>query len=104
MTIIPTDYAIRSAWIEGRATRSNLKNWVVESSMDGQMWIVIDRQENTHELNGSMKTATFKLQTSVQCRFIRLTNIGNTTRGNDYVQLSAWEIFGSLVQSKDSLP
>lgn len=62
------------------------------------MWIAIDRRQNRSELNGPMKAATFKVQNTVQCRFIRLTNIGETTRGDDYLHLSAWEIFGTLIQ------
>jgi hypothetical protein len=96
--IVPTDYAIRSAWVEGQATGSNLRNWVVETSMDDRRWIVIDHQQNSSELNGSMKAATFKVQKRVQCRFIRLTNIGATARGDNYLHLSAWEIFGTLIQ------
>jgi hypothetical protein len=84
--------------MEGQATGSNLKNRVVETLMDTQMWMVIDRQRNSSELSGPMKAVTFKLRKRIQCRFIRLTNIGGTTCGDNYLQLSAWEIFGSLIQ------
>jgi hypothetical protein len=96
MTIEPTAYAIRSAWMEGRTTGSNLKNWIVETSMDGQEWTAVDRQNENDQLDGSMKTATFSISRAEKCRFIRLTNIGRTWRGDDYLHLSAWEIFGTV--------
>jgi hypothetical protein len=35
---------------------------------------------------------------SGECRFIRLVNSGGNHDGRDYLAISAWEIFGSLIE------
>jgi hypothetical protein len=33
-----------------------------------------------------------------ECRFIRLVNVGKNHFGDDQLNISAWEIFGSLIE------
>jgi hypothetical protein len=94
--IAPTHYAIRTNSMgPGFA---HLKSWVVETSVDGVSWQEVAREENSEQLNGSHFTGIFELAFGGECRFIRLVNIGRNHRGNDGICISAWEIFGTLIE------
>jgi hypothetical protein len=95
--IVPTHYAIRSYNFE--SGRYHLKSWVVETSVDGQMWQEVDHQENNQDLNGRYRTRIFQVSAGVcrPCRMIRLVNIGRNHFGDDCLQIGAWEIFGDLL-------
>jgi hypothetical protein len=94
--IIPTHYTIRTNW-QGPGGR-HLKSWRVETSMDGESWREIAREENNEQLNGKRFTGTFAVAGRGECRSIRLVNIGRNHIGNDQLWISAWEIFGNLVE------
>jgi hypothetical protein len=94
--VVPTHYAIRS--FSGEPGCSHLKAWVVEQSMDGDNWLVIDNKEDNNELNGKVITKVFRVVVSEPCRYIRLVNIGMNHMGNDTLMISAWEIFGTLLE------
>jgi hypothetical protein len=91
-----THYAIRT-W-EGDPGNSHLKSWLVETSADGKSWRKVSREEDNEQLNGRNLTGTFPVAGSGDCGFIRLVNIGRNHRGSDALAISAWEIFGSLVE------
>jgi hypothetical protein len=42
-------------------------------------------------------TGTFPVAVSGKCRFIRLVNIGRNHCGSGSLNISAWEIFGCLI-------
>jgi hypothetical protein len=94
--IVPTHYAIRS-YDAGPGT-ANLKSWAVETSADGKGWQEVDHRENNNELNGKLLLRTFAVADAAPCRFIRLVNIGKNHWGNDQPCMSAWEIFGRLIE------
>jgi hypothetical protein len=94
--VIPTHYTIRT-W-DGAAGHSHLKSWAVETSEDGENWREVAREEDNVELNGPWLIHTFVVAGGTECRFIRLVNIGSNHRGNDCLYLSAWEIFGALIE------
>jgi hypothetical protein len=94
--IVPTHYAIRTC--PGGAGGSHLKSWLVETSTDGKSWREVAREENNMELNGRKFTKTFAVAGGGECRFIRLVNIGRNQYGQSAIYISAWEIFGSLVE------
>jgi hypothetical protein len=94
--ITPTHYAIRSS--DGCPVWYNLKSWLVETSADGERWQEVDHKEDSEELNGRWFTRTFAVAQAGPCRFIRLVNIGRNHRGNDLLWISAWEIFGTLIE------
>jgi hypothetical protein len=50
------------------------------------------------EDNRDRFTGTFAVAGGGECRFIRLVNIGRNHAGNDRLKISAWEIFGSLIE------
>jgi hypothetical protein len=94
--IEPTHYTIRT--YDSGPGCSHLKSWLVETSADGKSWREVAREEGNKQLNGPRFTATFPVAGGGECRFIRLVNIGRDHFGNDTLVISAWEIFGSLVE------
>jgi hypothetical protein len=94
--VIPTHYAIRThSWYPGGC---HLKSWLVETSEDGESWQEVARQEDKWEIQGEYFLRTFPVASCGECRFIRLVNIGRNQSDNDILCISAWEIFGSLIQ------
>jgi hypothetical protein len=91
--IVPTHYTIRT--YDGN---SHLKSWLVETSADGKNWREVAHEENNTQLNGKFFTATFAVADGGECRFIRLVNIGRNHYGGDGILISAWEIFGNLIE------
>jgi hypothetical protein len=92
--VVATHYAIRSYG----GTPCHLKSWVVEASEDGQNWTQIDHREQDQELNGAKVLRTFRVTEARPCRFLRLVQIGRNHRGDDCLCVSAWEMFGSLLE------
>jgi hypothetical protein len=95
--IVPRRYTIRTYDDDGYVG-SHLKSWVVETLADGQSWREVAREEDNEHLNGAAFTDTFAVAGGGECRFIPLVNIGRNHYGDDEICISAWEIFGSLVQ------
>jgi hypothetical protein len=94
--IMPTHYTIRT---HGDGLSGNhLKSWLVETSADGKSWQEVAHEEANGQLNGKWFTATFPVAGGGECRFIRLVNIGRNHWGSDSLYISAWEIFGGLVE------
>jgi hypothetical protein len=94
--ILPTHYAIRTSF---RASGLfHLKSWVIETSVGGENWREVAREENNEQLNGNRLTGTFAAADGRECRFIRLVQIGRNHCGNGILAMTAWEIFGGLVE------
>jgi hypothetical protein len=94
--IVPTHYTIRT-W-RGNPGGHHLKSWVIETSTDGENWREVAHEEDNKQLNGKWFTATFAVAGGEECRFIRLVNIGRNHFGDDSLWISAWEIFGNLIE------
>jgi hypothetical protein len=94
--IVPTHYTIRTN--RNGQGGPHLKSWLVETSVDGENWREVAREENNNQFNGALFTATFPVRGGGECRFIRLVNIGRNHNGNNVLWISAWEIFGSLFE------
>jgi hypothetical protein len=94
--IAPTHYTIRSYW--GVPGDWHLKSWIVETSADGESWREVAHEENNERLNGSRFTGTFTAAGGGACRLIRLVNIGKNHQGSDQLVVSAWEIFGNVIE------
>jgi hypothetical protein len=87
----PTHYTLRTYW---------LKSWVLEGSLDGVDWTVIDQQTDTQDFTQrDVKAASFKVSEPRECRFIRLTQTANHTQT---LCLQFWgvEFFGTLFESQ----
>jgi hypothetical protein len=76
----------------------HLESWLVEMSADGKSWLEVAREENNEQLDGAVFSGTFAVAGGGECRFIRPVNIGRNHYGNDILSISAWEIFGSLIE------
>jgi hypothetical protein len=94
LRVRPTNYTIRSM---------GLKSWVIEGSVDGKNWTEIDRQTDNEKFKlacGSF-TGTFPVSKTVECRFIRLTQIERykyRLSGQYELELWAIEFFGTLFE------
>jgi hypothetical protein len=95
-SIVLTDYTIRTH--DDDSGGEHLKSWLVETSADGENWREVGREEDNKQLNGNLLTGTFAIAGGVKCRFIRLVNIGRNHYGSDCLMISAWEIFGRLIE------
>jgi hypothetical protein len=94
--IVPTHYAIRTN--EDGPGDAHLKSWLVETSADGESWQEVAREEDNEQLNGELLIRVFTVASGGECRFIRLVNIDRNHIGNDQLAITAWEIFGSLIE------
>jgi hypothetical protein len=65
---------------------------------DAWNWREVAPEEGTEQLHGSYFTATFVVTGGRECRFIWLMTIGGNHHGNNAFGISAWEIFGSLIE------
>jgi hypothetical protein len=92
--IVPTHYTIRMYG----PSNYHLKSWFIETSVDGENWREVTREEDNKQLNDSRFIGTFPVAGAGERRFIRLVNIGRNHYGNDCLLISAWEIFGSLIE------
>jgi hypothetical protein len=93
----PTHYTIKSL---------NLKSWVIESSLDGRSWTEIDRQMDNYDFRRNtpfapVKSASFAVSNSTECCFIRLTQTGKNHAGSDFLSIRVFEVFGTLIESRE---
>jgi hypothetical protein len=72
---------------------------VVESSLDGESWTEIDRKRDNDDFK-DWGTASFVLSKSAECRFIRLTQTGKNHYPADFLRISAFEFFGTLLKCR----
>jgi hypothetical protein len=94
--IVPTHYTIRTNGVS--VGGAHLKSWLVETSVDGKSWQEVAREEDNTQFTSGYFTVTFAVACGEECRFIRLVNIGRNHFGDDQLNVSAWEIFGALVE------
>jgi hypothetical protein len=55
-------------------------------------------EDNNGQLNGMFFTGTCELSGGGECRFIRLVNISKNHWRNDGIVISAWDIFGTIIE------
>lgn len=93
-----TGYSIKTpGWISGNR---NPKSWDLEGSNDGKCWRLIDRHENSYDLDGFSITKTYHFRPTAQFRYIRMRQTGPNHAGNDYLCLCELELFGTLIAHK----
>jgi hypothetical protein len=71
-------------------------NWIVEGSIEGTEWVELDRQNNCRDLVGLNRSVTFSGSGKEFFRLIRLRQTGKNNRGDDFLTVSAIELFGVL--------
>jgi hypothetical protein len=82
--------------IDRRGQKLIGKRWMVESSLDGEAWTEIHRKTDNKDFQDGVRTASFAVSKSVECRFIRLTQTGERHCGLDHLVIDAVEFFGTL--------
>lgn len=93
--VVVSNYTIKT--IKFCEDSCHMKSWCIEGSADCMNWEMIDEQD-TNELNGSNKIASFKCKNeSEPCRYIRLRMTGPNQRGDNLLALNNIEFFGVLV-------
>jgi hypothetical protein len=65
---------------------------------DGENWREVAHKEDNEQLTGSLYAATFAVASGGECRSIPLVNAGRNHFGDGGLGISAWEIFGSLLE------
>jgi hypothetical protein len=66
-----------------------LRSWVVEGSLDGTTWMVLDERRNNAQASKTEPIPTFSVEASSFVRSIRLRLTGKTADNNYYLILSA---------------
>jgi hypothetical protein len=86
LRVRPTHYTICS---------SDLQSWVLEGSLDGESWAVIDRRMKRREFT-DWNAASFAVYDTVEVRFIRLSGPGGLHPDDNGLLLTSVEFFGTL--------
>jgi hypothetical protein len=91
----PFQYIIRSGPFT--AGSAHPRHWVVEGSVSGTIWTVIDRRDNENALNGANLTVKFGIPTQHhhQFRLIRIRQTGLNHCGNNSMTLAYFGIIGT---------
>jgi hypothetical protein len=97
--VLLTSYTIRSLVGCGRGD-CHPSNWVVETSVNGTVWTVVDEQNNNYALNGADRKVYFDIHESNWCagRFVRLRQTGRNHADTRYLRLTSFEVFGDLYE------
>jgi hypothetical protein len=92
--IYPTKYYIRSRNYD----HHHMQSWVIEGSnnRDENEWIELDRRDNIGELSQANGSVTFPIEQSDWFRWIRLRQTGKTSSNDDFLIISAFDIFGFI--------
>jgi hypothetical protein len=99
-SISPSNYTIKSA---GNGSH-HLVKWSLVGSNDGTTWIDLDRRE-TNELSGNYIVKSYEcasVPSSSFFRFIRLTQTGKNSSGQDNLMLANLELFGDMINASGS--
>lgn len=95
--IMPTDYAIQSRnWTKNCG---HPKNWVIEGSIDGNDWQILDQQQNFVGLNDANVVNTFSIKNQERKEFslIRMRSIGLSCAGTNTLSFKSIEFYGEYI-------
>ena len=70
-------------------------NFILENSLDGINWILIDEQK---KINFTGKDFKQNLLNSKKCYFIRIKNIGKNVDGENFLIIPYIEFFGNIYE------
>jgi hypothetical protein len=98
-TVHLTGYAIRSQYDRGPGC-CHLRDWLIETSVDGDDWRIVDKRKNNGELNDQNVSRYFEIREDLRqdCRFVRLRQTGKSHANNDSLFFSSFEVFGDLIE------
>lgn len=100
-------YSIKS-YPDDEDCGKHLREWVVEGSIDGENWEILDEHINDSTLNGPNIISNFPVkQSDLFFRYVRLCQTGPTWHDADFLYLSNlcisnFEIFGKLKKIKEN--
>jgi hypothetical protein len=95
-SVIVTHYALRS---NAFLNVHNLMKWRIEVSDNGEDWAVVDEQEN-EKMCAKNVTVGFVVKAPAVGKWIRLVQTGKNSSGHDNLLVSAFELFGSVLDEK----
>jgi hypothetical protein len=75
----------------------SLQSWVVEGSLDGESWTIIDQKLNNQDFV-TLRVVRFPVMNELECRFVRLTSTRPRHDGQAFLSLTAAEFFGTLTE------
>jgi hypothetical protein len=91
-------YAIRSQFDGDSIGYADLKSWVIEGSVEGNVWTALDSQQNNSEMNERNLIASWPTSIGMKSRYIRLHQTGKNHNNNDHLNISSWELFGTQIE------
>jgi hypothetical protein len=89
----PTHYTVRTRQDQNH---HHLRSWVLEGSVDDELWKPLDSRESDATLNGQGAMATFAVTGADFVRKIRLRQVGKNTNNSNHLVMSAFELFGEV--------
>lgn len=95
--MILTHYVI----VSYNAQDCNPQSWVLEASLDGEPWMEMDRRVNASDLRVHRATRQFQIANRYECRFIRFRQIDQNHAMNNYLYMTSFEVFGSLIETHE---
>jgi hypothetical protein len=93
--VIPTHYTIVTGHSDEDFCARFPTSWVVEGSISGLAWAVIDERRHAREIDGPDRTISFQTTNSMSCRYLRIRGTLGNQRGLD---MKHFEVFGRLVE------
>jgi hypothetical protein len=102
--IIPREYTILTDHSDSAWTAHFMTSWVIEVSMDGSIWEVIDERQNSQQINGPDRTATFVVRKVRVCKLLRIRRTSGTIdsdpslQGHHSLEMKRFEFFGRLLE------
>jgi hypothetical protein len=104
VSIIPSAYTLRHARGYGK---SALRNWQLEMSKDGATWEVLKTHQNDESLLEPGSTCTWQLEAPQDAqgwRHVRILQTGRNGTNKNYLSLSGFELYGSVVTATTDRP
>jgi hypothetical protein len=97
MRVRPTSYTLQTR-SDADAGSSHPKSWVLEGSQTGTDWFKLDAQTDA-DMNrkAAHKTSEIFEPLSAEYRYIRIRLTGPTYRGDHYLSVCSFELFGILL-------
>ena len=83
--------------LRGRLWGGNyLTSWKMEGSIDGESWVILDKQDNSSTLVGTNRVHVYKVENSESYRYFKITMTNTNSGGSYHFNLAGVEFFGSL--------
>jgi hypothetical protein len=96
--VICNGYSIHTHPIDGIDGIHHPRSWIIEGSLDGMNWMILDEKQDNNELRESDVWRSFAIGNQASVHQIRLRQTGLNHGGDHRVALSGFEIFGTLVE------